>query len=525
MSAASGPSTYRRITTAVLAMWLSRFVAIGCGLVLMPILFKRLGEAELGVWLMLNQSGLLILLLDFGLTSTLIRRFAFLRGAAGGHERTEDRLRAFGRLAGTGRLLYRFIAIGVGGAAWLWGLAFVDTFGLEREPLVQARIAWTIICVGQAIGLSNGLWTAAIAGFGYVAPVSLISIGFTSLTILAQCGVAIAGGGLVPLAVVAAAGSLAVRAVAKAYLRRKEPALSGVPVEWSRAAAADLMRPSLKFFLTEIGTLMLMRSDQYFIAAYLDPKSIPNYAAAYMLAFNASLVSIGVSEAGGVYISQFWRSGAHDRIRGIVLRSMRVGMGLMALGAALLLFGGPAIMSVWIGEDRFVGQAIMAVFSTMLLVYTQQSLLFEFSRATEYEVYALWFLLAGAMKIALSFLLTPSLGLVGVALSTLLAQATTTGWQIPLSGLRRLEISPKDYFREVAAPVAALFALACASIWLVTEGPFAPIGALPKIAASTLAGAAAGAVGFWTLVLDARLRRVVIDRMRMIAPGIVNPWR
>ncbi|MET0313197.1 MAG: polysaccharide biosynthesis C-terminal domain-containing protein, partial [Hansschlegelia sp.] len=392
-----------------------------------------------------------------------------------------------------------------------------------HELLGQARIAWTIICAGQAIALSNGLWTAAIAGLGYVAPVSLISIGFTSLTILAQCGVAISGGGLVLLAAVAAVGSLAVRVANVVYLRRKEPALSSAPVAWDRAEAANLMTPALKYFLTEIGALMLMRSDQYFIAAYLDPKSIPNYVAAYTLAFNAALVSIAVGDAGQVYVSQLWRTAGHDRIRGLVMRSMRVGMGLMALGAALLLFAGPAIMSVWLGEGRFVGPQVMAAFSAMLLIYTQQSLLFGFSRATENEVYALWYLLAGALNVGLSFFLTPTLGLLGVALSTLLAQAATTGWHIPLSGLRRLEISFGDYARGVLAPIAVLFASACGAIWLVTDGPLAPAAALGQVAAAALAGGAVGAVGFWTLVLDARLRRIVLDRVRLITPRRVVP--
>ncbi|MFC7053965.1 lipopolysaccharide biosynthesis protein [Hansschlegelia quercus] len=516
MTGAERLSTPRRITAAVLAIWFSRIVAIGCGLVLMPILFGRLAEPELGVWLLLNQSALLILMLDFGLTSTLTRRFAFLQGRARGEEPDDDRVRDFGRLAGTGRRLFRFMGAGVGGSAWLAGLAFVGGLSLEHELLAQARIAWTILCAGQAVALSNGLWTAAIAGLGYVGPVALISAGFTSLTIMAQCGVALGGGGVVSLAAVAGGGNLAVRFVIVAYLRRREAALSGAPRVWDAGEAAGLMKPAFKYFLTEIGAVMLLRTDQYFIAAYLDPRSIPNYVAAYTLAFNAALISIAVGEPGAVYVTQLWRSAAQNGVRGIVLRSMRVGMGLMALGVALLLFAGPAIMTVWIGEDRFVGSAVMAIFSAMLLVHTQQSLLFGFSRATENEVYALWYLLAGALNVGLSFVLTPALGLVGVALSTVLAQVASTGWHIPLSALRRLGISPRDYARFVAAPVAALFVGACSAIWLVTDGPAAPTSAFGKVAAAAVAGGAMGAVGFWGLVLDAPLRRRVLDSLRPV---------
>jgi len=513
---ASSPSTARRITSAVLAMWGSRVVAIACSLALMPILFRRLPSAELGVWLLLSQSGTLVLLLDFGLTSTLIRRFAFLRGEASAEapgRAAQDHALAFGRLAATGRGLYRMIAVGVGGICWIGGLIFLSTLELDPELLWRARCAWTIICVGQMAALSSGLWTAAISGLGYVAPVALISIGFTSLTLLVQCALALAGGGLVSLAVASALGGIALRIAAIRYLARKEPGLAAAAGRWDRAEAAGLMAPSLKYFLTEIGALMLMRSDQYFIAGYLDPKTLPTYVAAYTLASNAAVISIAIGDAASIYVSQLWRTEARGSIRAIVMRSTRVGMGLMALGAALLLFAGPAIMTVWLGEGHFVGAAVMTIFSAMLLIYTQQSLLFSFSRATENEIYAPWYIVAGVLNIALSFVLTPTLGLPGVALSTLLAQAATTGWFIPRSALRRLDIPARLYVRQVLVPIGALLAAACGAVWLVTEGPLAPVQALGKLMAAVTVASALAAVAFWRLVLDDRLRGAALSRI------------
>lgn len=506
-------------------MWLSRVAAIALGLLLMPLLFARLPAAELGVWLLLSQSGVLILLLDFGLTSTLIRRFAFWQGdlMVGGGE-SDDAARSFSRLAATGRRLYLMIALAVGGISWLGGLAFIATLDIDRALMQEALLAWSIICFGQAIALSNGLWTAAISGLGHVAPVSLLAIAFNAATILAQCAIVIAGGGLTALAVAGALGSLGFRIGAVAYLRRKEPSLAKINGGWDKATAVDLMGPSLKYFLTEVGALLLMKADPYFIAAFLDPASLPVYAANYLLAFNAAVISIAIGDAGNVYVSQLWRTGTTDRVRAIVLRSMRVGMGLMALGAALLLFAGPSITAVWLGDGRFVGLPVMATFSAMLILYTQQSLLFGFSRATEHEVYAGWYLAAGALNIGLSFVLTPTLGLVGVALSTLLAQAATTGWRIPLLGLRRLDIELSQYLSHVAAPIAALFIAACAAIWLVTYGPAAPDAPLAKLIAATAAGGAVGLAGFCTLVLDDGMRARLLQKAaqlgrRSLAPG------
>ncbi|GBD48057.1 lipopolysaccharide biosynthesis protein [Methylopila sp. Yamaguchi] len=506
----------RRIALAVSAMWMSRLVAIALGLVLMPALFKNLPKAELGVWLLLSQSGVMLLMLDLGLTSTLTRRFAFRRGeATGGPEEplTAAHAHAFAGLIATGRVLYRGIAASVGLLAWGGGLLFIATLPLDEALRREAEIAWTIICVSQSIALSNGLWTSVIAGLGHVAPIALLSTGMTSLTLLAQTAMVWAGGGLVALAAIGAVGNVVFRVAAIVYLRRNEPAVSADSGTWSRAEAETLLSPSLKYFLTEIGAILLTRTDQYFIAGYLNPESIPAYFASYTLAFNAALIAIAIGDAANIYVSQLWRTTARDRVAPLVLKSMRIGMGLMALATALLLFAGDAIIAAWLGVGHYAGLPLMATFCAMLLVYTQQSLLFGFSRATENEIYAAIYLAAGALNVALSFVLAPALGLVGVALATLLAQLATTGWQIPATALRRLDIPWRVYVAQVLAPVLGLFLAAAASM-AAAAASTAHVGPLPRALACAGVGGLVALLGFWTLVLDHNLRAMALGRAR-----------
>lgn len=122
-------SISRRIAFAVSTSWLSRAVAISLNLLLIPILFHHLGKEELGLWFMLGQSGAFLTLMDLGITPTLTRRIAFAAGKSGGdvglglgQESTEE----IANLIASGRVIYRFLSIGVFLFAWATGLVFLQ---------------------------------------------------------------------------------------------------------------------------------------------------------------------------------------------------------------------------------------------------------------------------------------------------------------------------------------------------------------------------------------------------------------
>ncbi len=84
----------RRIALAVSATWLGQAVRIGLNLAGLPIIFRFLGQEELGIWLILGQSSVVLsMLVDAGLTPTLTRRIAFAAGktrAGAGHPLDEE---------------------------------------------------------------------------------------------------------------------------------------------------------------------------------------------------------------------------------------------------------------------------------------------------------------------------------------------------------------------------------------------------------------------------------------------------
>jgi len=509
-------SLTRRIATAVASIWLSRAMAVAMGLVLMPIMFRHLEPSQLGLWLLLNQAGLMILLLDIGVTSTLTRRFAFARARAVDSLDTPIAAEAaaeMGDLIATARGLYRGIAVLMGGTAFLAGWLFIGTLDLGDTTGTLAVTAWGVICLGQTIALNAGFWSALVAGLGYVAQTSAITIVFTLLTTVGQIVVVLMGGGLAALALVTVSGNLLGRMLTIRFLRRREPGLFLHPGCWRTEVARSLVGPSLRYWCTEIGAMMLMKTGPYFIAGLQDASRVPLYQAAYLLVSNLAVVAIAVGDATNVYVSHLWRDDDPGRVHKLVLTNMRAGLGIMLCGTALLILLGETIITLWLGPGHFIGAGVLATMCLMFALYTQQSLMFGFSRATENEIYGRWYLAAGLLNLALSWILIGPLGLWGVALATLLAQLPTTSWYILHSGLRRLDIPLPAYLAGVIRPLLVFFLVCCGVLGAIAWIPSATIDPVGRTVLAIIACCLLCVGGGWSLLLDPAQRSAVGQRL------------
>jgi O-antigen/teichoic acid export membrane protein len=505
-------TTSQQIARALAALWVSRVLAVALNLLLVPLLFRRLAPDELGVWLLMGQVGGLVVLLDFGVTNVLTRRIAIASGASG------DPTPPSADLVASARPLYRAMALLVFTVLLLGGWRLMAGLGLDEAATLRARLGWTLLSAANAYALFRGLWTAAATGMGHVAAVSMLGTGVSVGVMALQGGALLLGGGVGTLAALALGGSLLQGAALLRWLRHREPRLMACPGRPSRTALRGLLKASSRYWLTELGAIALLRTDQIFIAGFQQPSQIPAYFAAYSVVYNMALVSMAVAEAASVFVSRLWQEHEPGAVHVLILRSLRIGLALMLCGAGMMSVIGDNVIAVWIGPGHFVGRPVLLAFCAMLTLFVQQSLLLGFSRATENEVYAPCFLAAGLLNLGITWLLIGPLGLLGVALGTLIAQALTTSWFVPVSALRRLQISGRTYMAEVLCPTLLLGACTAAATLLGASGVAGP---LRRMAAGGTAGVAAALLGGWFLVLDAEMRR----RIRSEAAAAVQTLR
>lgn len=505
-------STHRRILFAVSVTWLSRFVTIALGLILIPVLFRHMGQEELGLWFLLGQSGAFLGLMDLGVSPTLTRRIAFAKGRSGGdagvamNEATQAEI---AELVATGRVIYRFLTLGVFLIAWTTGFLFLGQIELQQVDHRTLWIAWTVMCLSHALGVWAALWSCLLQGTGHVGWDGLIGIGIQVGSLVAQILAVLFGGGLIALAVIAAVGAVITRFAVLTFMRRRHPELFQIAGRPSWPLFKDMMSPALKYWATGLGAFLILKTDQYFIAYFEGAADIPSYQAAYQLVSNLMQLALAFALASQVFVSQLWQAGQVAQLHRIVQRNLRFALILMATGTACLLTVGENLIDLWLGPGHFIGYPVLAVFCTMLFLETQHSAIAAASRATEDEAYVFWALGAGALNLLLTWWLIKPLGLLGIALGTMLAQLLTNNWYVVYRGLWRLRLPLRGYLQQVLLPVCLVF---LAALLLATAGRYlmgpAASNALTLATGILMTGSVCLA-GLWFLVLDP------VDRQRL----------
>ena len=453
-------SINKRIAFGAAASWFSRGVAILMGLVLLPVLFRHLPKQELGVWLLLGQSWAALGIFDLGFGATLTRRIAFAKGKSGsdpGTALTDETLREIADLVATGKIVYRALAVFAFVFSMGAGFFYLRALNLGGVPFSHVWLAWGVLCMSQAFGVWANIWNCVLLGVGYVGWDAVLGSLASALTLLAQIIGVLMGGGLVTLAALATAGALTQRFLMLGFARSRRPEVFAIRGSWKFALVKGMMPLALRAWLMGLGTVLVFQTDQFFIAKMKGVGDIPSYRAAFLILVNLNMLAVTVAGATTVFISHLWQAGELQEVRRLALRNIRLAMLMMTIGSAFVLASGPRLFNWWLGSGHFIGYPILAVFCLSQTLEVQAYVISTTSRATEDEAFAWSGLAGGCIKLILSWFLLRQYGLLGLAISSLLAMGLTNHWYMVYRGLKRLGIPLTNYILRNVGVLACVF--------------------------------------------------------------------
>ena len=497
-------SITKRIAFGAAASWFSRAVTILLSLVLMPVLFHHLAKEELGVWLLLNQTSALLLILDLGFTPVLTRRIALAKGKSGSDPLsplTEETRLEIADLVESGRRLYQGLAAATFLISCVAGFFYLQHLHLTTLSLPVVWLAWGVLCLSQAFGMWAQVWNCLLMGVGYVGWDAVLGSFVTTVTMLSQIAALFMNGGLVTLAVIAAVGLFAQRFLLLGFARNRRPELFQIRGKFSLQLLRNMISPAIRAWITGIGIVLVLNTDQFFVVSLTGASQLPAYRAAYLVLTNLNVMSITVAGASVVFISHLWQAGKIDEVHRVVVRNLRLGLGVMAAGGACILALGPRLFDVWLGKNNFIGYPILSIFFVLLFLETQCYIITLGSRATEDEAFAFWAAGAAILKLILSAVLGLEYGLIGIAASALLAQLGTNHWYMVYRGLKRLQISFESHLINVLVPVVGLFMAVILCVWLVLSANVFP-SELSAVIGGALVSGVILAFFMWFFVLE-----------------------
>ena len=337
--------------------------------------------------------------------------------------------------------------------------------GAAAAPVLASRLlvpetlrgliapAWLLVVAGWALGLTAGLFQSLLTGLGEVHLANLANAARTIFNLAVAAGVVWAGGDLVHLLLGFAAASVVASLSLFALVARRHPEIrpSFARARWSTLRATA--RPAGYYFLMQVAALVVMGTDNIVIGAFLGVGAVASYAVAFQLWAAALAVLWSGVDALLPFFTRWDARGNVEALRNAYLRATSYAFAGSAVCAVALAGFGRVAIRVWVGPDLPIDERLLWVFAGMLVLATPiHTASLVLAAVGRHRAPAIGGSIEAVLNLALSIALVRPLGLLGVALGTLLSAACTNAWIAPRAANRDLGIPGGIYLRRALLP-------------------------------------------------------------------------
>jgi O-antigen/teichoic acid export membrane protein len=246
-------------------------------------------------------------------------------------------------------------------------------------------------------------------------------------------------------------------------------------------------------FVVNLAGQLRSKTDELVIAASLPVAAVTPYALANRLSETAQLFALQFTKVLLPVASALEAKDARAQLRDLYILSTRLTLAIFAPLACVLVVLAQPLLALWVGA-QYAGSTSLVLILTLarLLSISQWPALAVLTGGARHRPLAVYAILSGVANLLLSLLLVRWLGVVGVALGTLIPVTVETfGFAMPYA-LRSIGVGGREALRRIWGP--ALLPVLPAVLVL---------GALRLVVnpTSLLAVAAAASVGLSVYVL------------------------
>jgi O-antigen/teichoic acid export membrane protein len=420
--------------------------AVISGLVVTPIAISAIGKVEFGVWSYIGGITIFVSLLDLGVGPSIVRFAAEARG-----RRSDEDTNA---LASIGLAVYAVIALITipVGAVIAW---FVPALVNTPDDLVwPARICAMLVVISIAARFPLGLFYNLLGGQQRFDIQNLGNFVSTLLYAVLVAALLPHGGGLILLGAITLLTTVVRLGIPLGWLKSELPNLNLSRRYMSRARARNLIGFSFSNFLIAVAQKIVFTTDVVVVGTILGATSATLYsvpAKLFAMAFGIgtaaqSLLFPAFAEAEG--------AGASDRQRRLLLTGVRVGTAGVALLAMPLIFIPDKIIRAWVGAGYGESTWVLLVLGLVIIVHQPVALFTQYliARARQRAI-AQTLILAVMANVVLSVAMAYTVGLWGVAASTLVTDLAVLIFVIPRLIAPVSDVGTRDLVKAMGRPL------------------------------------------------------------------------
>lgn len=433
---------------STVAVWLSYAVSTAIALVLTPVVIRGVGPQAYGVWLLLAQVMGYGGLLDSAIQIALVRSIARMHALEGPTGARHVVASALVIEAALGMILLSLVAVlSLGLARW---------FNLGSVDPTQARHALLVMGLSTSVSFAASAASASLKGLQRFDLAAALAAGVNVVRAVGTYAAIATGAGVLGLAA-AVLVSNSVGLIFGFLLLHRQLRGSGPRTIRPRAAdVSELVSRGALSLAIGVGSTLAYSSDSIVIATLLTAADVAHFGLA------ASVVVVVGGFVGAFTGSLTPRtaiaSARNDMasVRALYVFGCRVTLyvGLPIL-ASLSLFG-PELLSAWVGPEvgQPAGQLLRVLALAHLPVLANAAGVTVAVGLGIQRQMALLTLAEGTSNVLLSIVLARRLGVLGVAIGTLLPALLFQGVVWPAVLWRYLGVRAGPYFAETARPLA-----------------------------------------------------------------------
>lgn len=452
------PLSASTIIRNVTSNWAGVIVNILLAFVMAPLTVRSLGNVQYGIWTLLMQLTGYLWLFDFGVRESVVKYVAQYH-AADDRDGVTTTVR-------TAVSLYSVVTAATVAIAVSLAIALPYLFNIPGGDVSTAR--WTAILIGGTVAQAFvfNVFVGVVMGLQKIYLVARLGVFFALFRAAVVYLLLTNGFGVVALAAVQFSMTLINNLVIYRIARRELPYVSIRLVRPKREDVMRLVNYGKYVLVSNVGDKLVFASDSLVVGTMLPIASLTYYAIGGTLIENLRTFVTSMAAIFNPMTSDLEARRETQRLVTVVLTGTKAAMLIGAPVCIGFITLGSTFIRLWMGE-QYAGPAgqILAVLAVGHLIglpyYTISGVLYGLGR---HRVVALSRIFEGVFNLALSIVLVKLLGLIGIALGTIIPQMIVVGIVLPMTLPRFVPVVLREYYvstyvRPLLA--AAPFALVC----------------------------------------------------------------
>ena len=427
--------------STVVWSWVFNGFRLATGLLLLPLVLRKLSTEELGMYYVFLSLVALAPVIDFGFSPTILRFVSYAMGGAetiqahGVNKSTGSgpNLGLLWQLFFTTRALYRVMSLIAFVILGVWGTYIVELRIHETPSPNVTRVAWLITLIATVLNIYSSWAPVFLRGMDEVLTSVRITVLASVVRFVLAAGLLLAGAGLMSLPLGDLTGSLIQQVIARRIclrrLRRQPP-----PAKADTWQNLRILWPnSWRLGLLSFGGYLTVNANTAICLSVLGLAANARYG------LSVQLLAV-ITGMAGVWTQVKWPVIGQQRARhdyAAIQRTLWPRMWLqyltfLAMAGGLLLCGQPLLQLLGSGK-QMLPLPWLALLALNSFMETQVSI-WGTLISTENRIPFLWPSVAGsllALVLSLTLIHTTSLGLGAFVLSPLLAHSLFNYWYWP----------------------------------------------------------------------------------------------